>query len=97
MNAHTSGPWATNGSVVSARVGARQCYVCEVSTSAPSDGGTYRMDDHRPELMANARLIAAAPELLATLQEAVDRGPVGGDDWRTRAREVIAKATGEKP
>lgn len=69
---HTPGPWTTSGTVVSARVGASQRPVCEISIAAPSKGKRYSVDDHRPELMANARLIAAAPELLEALEQAGD-------------------------
>lgn len=48
---------------------------------------------------ANARLIAAAPDLLAALQKlvrAIDRAPANfADGLADQAREVIAKATGE--
>jgi hypothetical protein len=40
---------------------------------------------------ANARLIAAAPELLALLVESQDS--IGGD-WRERRDALVAKATG---
>ena len=48
-----------------------------------------------PEAQANARLIAAAPELLAMLS-AVMRAPTGGvnDYCPIKARALIAKATG---
>ena len=45
------------------------------------------------EVMANARLIAAAPELLAALQELV--AVVGHDHLTAEARAAITKATGE--
>lgn len=44
---------------------------------------------------ANGRLIAAAPDMLALLQEAM-RGctQTQFQDWKTRARAIIAKAKG---
>ena len=52
------------------------------------------------DLFANARLIAAAPDLLSALVEAVELietiSPVEDDTLR-RARAAIAKATGEQP
>ena len=56
---------------------------------------------HRAEAMANARLIAAAPELLAALIECADQienGAVGmgAVHAANRARAVIAKATGSQ-
>lgn len=47
------------------------------------------------ELLANARLIAAAPDLLAALQEMLlQHGVRGGDGASQQAREAIAKALG---
>jgi hypothetical protein len=42
---------------------------------------------------ANARLIAAAPELLAALQEIESRFCTGEETFRSIARAAIAKAT----
>lgn len=67
MSAHTPGPWITNGCVVSARVALSQRDVCTVSASAPARGETYNIAKHLPELQANARLIAAAPQLYAAV------------------------------
>jgi hypothetical protein len=47
------------------------------------------------ELDGNARLIAAAPELLEALQAFVARYP--GNIGAEKAREIIAKATGSNP
>ena len=44
---------------------------------------------------ANARLIAAAPELLEALEWAVDN-PHDDAYWISQARAAIAKATGEQ-
>lgn len=46
----------------------------------------------RDEAAANARLIAAASDLLAAIQAAMS-GVVPEDAWRAMAREAIAKAT----
>lgn len=65
--------------------GATPGYLAEVRDCGSGDVG------------ANARLIAAAPELLAALVEAVDLietiSPMEGDTLR-RARAAIAKAVG---
>lgn len=47
---------------------------------------------------ANARLIAAAPDLLDALKELLDQDEHGEDEiWvRNKARAAIAKATGEQ-
>ena len=65
----------------------------------------WRLDDDKstPECEANARLIAAAPDLLEALETALygwqrefeylaKRTP----EWVTKARAAIAKATGEQ-
>jgi hypothetical protein len=50
----------------------------------------------RNEAEANARLIAAAPDLLEVLQEVMDRPLLTeGADWWVRARAAIAKAEGQ--
>jgi hypothetical protein len=66
-------------------------------------------DSPKPELgtpIANARLIAAAPELLEALQKLVDScadsdgaqyGTLGTSFVRSIATAAIAKATGEQP
>lgn len=62
---------------------------------------SHELDKHRPEQEANARLIAAAPELLDALQVAVkhmnDPYPAGDDlsHVLARAEAAIAKANGE--
>lgn len=60
-------------------------------------GGTIAMiDDVMTGWRANAALIAAAPDLLEALQEAVNKGYMWDNDpklW-SKARAAIAKATG---
>jgi len=59
----TPGPWAVSAGVVAAKNGA----VCGIARP----GGMMRpASDSADEAMANARLIAAAPELVAALQTA---------------------------
>ena len=92
MSKHTPGPWR----VVEDRVPAS----LEVYAGKTAIAECWRRADALTEL-ANARLIAAAPELLASLQIMVDRfidteGSFGA--WENEAIEVaraaIAKATG---
>lgn len=101
MTEHTPGPWKTNGSVVSARVGPSQRQICDLSTSAPSCGEIYDIERHRTALMANAALIAAAPELLEEMQEAAAQAHCGCEHPACnqcardkRWKEVINMATG---
>lgn len=74
---HTPAPWTSGGHEVSARVGFAQCVICKLSTSAPSGGGAYKIDEHRDELTANAALIAAAPDLLEELIDAAVESKCG--------------------
>lgn len=86
---HTPGPWAREGLRV---------YVHNRGTIAecplPQSGGVF-------EVSSNARLIAAAPDMLAALKEMVDEadGISREHGWPLasrldRARAAIAKATG---
>lgn len=51
----------------------------------------------RPVALANARLFAAAPDMLALLRELIDiEGPQPGTAaWAEKVRAVIARAEGE--
>jgi hypothetical protein len=90
---HTPGPWAfrmtgwqTNPAAIYSprRPGAVACIPAR--TSVPLD-----------EQSANARLIAAAPDLLAALVWAVETADTEQyeADWYAAARAAIAKAKGE--
>ena len=87
MSKHTPGPWFFNfeaGRYVISHQGNFGPHKALAIT-----GGFY------PDLEANARLIAAAPELLEALQmllEFPNTGPA-----TSAARAAIAKATGERP
>lgn len=93
MSKHTPGPWQKIGSKVKS-IGMNECLIAAVSVQ----------DD---EGQANANLIAAAPDLLASLEEIFEIGTVflsaieGNDHltdfeaWADQARKAIAKARGE--
>lgn len=98
MTKHTPGPW-----VVGEPHPTNACaYVCndegqEVATIYYcSEGGVIGKDGiwpEQPNRDANARLIAAAPDLLEALKAILDEtGGIGGPF--TIARAAIAKATG---
>lgn len=53
-----------------------------------------QLDAREAECEANARLIAAAPDLLSALEWAVNSQPEDADSWVTEARAAIAKAKG---
>jgi hypothetical protein len=91
---HTPGPWrfSSDGHIVSASTGERVC-----TPHSTLLGG--KVSDQIKDLKRNARLIAAAPEMLEALRliaetEWVD---VALDPQRAvrLARAVIAKAMGE--
>lgn len=90
MNAHTPGPWFIS-------------YTHDGNTEiaiddAPGINGQRDYDlvtvthGDPDELRANARLIAAAPELLAALEHVLDRATMPGF-LRDKVKAAIAKAT----
>lgn len=95
MSKHTPGPWILRK--WKSEVGAHA-----VDATDPSDGQNFGVCDvwgiNNDKVLcdisaANARLIAAAPELLEALRELAD----GYSMTRAKyAREIIAKATGEQ-
>ena len=117
MSAHTPGPWTLE--TVPTSIGS--CHKIGPFPSGRLASGTYAcvyadgirigVDDNIPmavELLANARLIAAAPDLLAALQQLVAAtwglapatsadGCYTDDPKERDARAAIAKATGEAP
>ena len=83
MSNHTKGPWIADGA---------QIFTSDTNV-AQANG--YRID--RETVAANARLIAAAPELLEALKAMVEETCVNTvDDIHLQARAVIAKATGSE-
>ena len=90
MSKHTPGPWivVSRGMFSPKVVDANSLGICH-TTYAPTGAE------------ANARLIAAAPDLLEALKEIVDAADGAGweqlDPSFKKARAAIAKATGEQP
>lgn len=85
--AHTPGPWEA----IVDKTG--EVTVYEATTRANTDICTMggNVNDG-----ANARLLAAATDLLAALEACIDRGSLDGDPWaRVKVLDAIAKATGE--
>ncbi len=86
---HTPGPWRTNHNI------GRKSELGITADAAPCIIATMANAKEWPaEARANARLIAAAPEMFEALQGALSDG---GDfvGWEKKARLAIAKATGE--
>lgn len=109
---HTPGPWSLE--TVRTQIGS--CHKIGPFPGSAAKPGNYaciyadgeywlteRLTDRGKELLANARLIAAAPELLnaCMLLSAVCAGQIcnkqGLIDALTAGRNAIAKATGEQP
>ena len=66
MNKHTPGPWTLDGDEV--RGGQGNCFIAVASfASAYAKSGRFTKEEQ-----ANARLIAAAPELLEACKKALD-------------------------
>ncbi len=86
MSKHTPGPWATDGGDTVVAMGN------QIVVTAPAPDGASR-----EEMKANARLIAAAPDLLAVLENMfTEFGDFEYDVAAiSAARAAIAKAKGE--
>lgn len=90
-NQHTPGPWHYS---MSRQIFTPDGEVLRVSGVALPCGGVSPDD----ESFANARLIAAAPDLLDALSSFpgfTDNADIG-DLWIEKVRAVIAKATGKE-
>jgi hypothetical protein len=90
MSEHTPGPWIAVG----AWVEVEDDNIPDICTCEPSDIGQGHLARTYKEIMANARLIAAAPDLLEALQCALDHLEYCGygDSW-----ERECALTGEDP
>lgn len=84
MNAHTPGPWHIGDGTRIIGANSQRVSVCD--------------DNHATPGLANARLIAAAPDLLAALKAIADTTCNHGPNevcCRDLARSAIASARGE--
>lgn len=92
MSGHTPGPWQwVDRGGWFALLAANGTRVADDGSAADEYGRKIDPED-KGESGANARLIAAAPELLAALVELVESN---GEHGLKEARDAIAKATGE--
>lgn len=89
----TPGPWNSTRlgrfATIAAEAGGHHICSCDAAYSGARNA-------------SNARLIAAAPDLLAALESAVEAEKWNGSRsefpaWAIRARAAIARAKGEKP
>lgn len=99
MSKHTPGPWSMCLSRSNAAFLVRDTenrLVCDMSWHS-SSRQHYPLRD---ESAANARLIAAAPDLLSALNAMLTHMGMDEDEWNKptfdQARAAIAKATGEQ-
>lgn len=110
MNKHTPGPWGIEQTDDTNWIGFMRPHDGKVELIVCTTARDFTLKDGaREQNDANARLIAAAPELLDALVEAVECGMVpissakdGGASTHSRQvrcadmiRAAIAKATGE--
>lgn len=100
MSEHTPGPWKVTQEICVVSLGelSKSGNKANIATCWPHTWLGEK--DSVRRMKANARLIAAAPELLDTLQEVFNdlcQGaiPNADDSWWEKARAAIAKAKGE--
>ena len=90
MSTHTPGPWRHDGGLVRAKA-----YAVAVVTG----DGVVRFSTSLDEISANARLIAAAPDLLAACEAIValedGQGRLNLPMCAGQARAALARATGK--
>lgn len=95
---HTPGPWNME---FDCDDGGRR-FFCILADNGTLEGGNIILDgvdiegETEAEQMANAMLIAAAPDLLDALKEIIS-GWVGWERVEEIARAAIAKAEGHEP
>lgn len=97
---HTPGPWTDKGGSAGA-VWAGNEFIASVYPNAQPGWDGYGRFDRQDETEANARLIAAAPDLLEIAQQILDRGYVSESIPEERAdhlalKAAIARARGEQ-
>lgn len=97
---HTSGPWVAGGSLISGEAGVTIARV--LRRPAIYGGQAYNFSDtdrdapeHGVMADANARLIAAAPDLLEACEAVLLRDDVANDEIGDILRAAIAKAKGQ--
>ena len=90
MTEHTPGPWQhLNGDLIGATVRERTAIIADCCTDSGPQG-TQVAPDQRD---ANARLIAAAPDLLAALEEMLQSVTCHGPDEQVRQLQAEARVT----
>lgn len=91
---HTPGPWQPFTRYVTAKGRfLAKAFEANDATEQPGFSAGQEPQQSQTEAAANARLIAAAPELLAALEHLM-RYDFGDSDGAKQARDAIAKAKG---
>jgi len=88
MTQHTPGPWAIETDRDAGHSNHQRHHIFAIV----GGGNRLAVCCYKQNEEANARLIAAAPDLLEALKEALEIGDLEG--WCIRARAAIAKAEG---
>lgn len=88
MDKHTPGPWTENACEIQAQDGSP---ICEMLARPEDSGVNY---PYSPVADSNARLIAAAPEMLAVLSAARNSisdalNPDPSTDWRDSLSDAL--------
>lgn len=90
---HTPGPWHWDANEIDKR--SRPYVRCNVKLpGAVGNVAVAKVTGEGLEMTANARLIAAAPELLAACELVLSSTVDDEEDYRPVLRAAIAKATG---
>jgi hypothetical protein len=100
MSKHTPGPWSVNGNEIIAPDTESDTHIAAYFVRVATIDDTKETGWSKPVIAANARLISAAPDMLAMLHEVLDLlndpDADSSDAWRVESKieAVIAKATG---
>ena len=91
MTKHTPGPWIAVGY----QVEVERDDVPDICSCDPENIDQEHLNWDEKTVMANARLIAAAPDLLEALREFLECGVNAGsnEELKQKCRAAIAKAT----
>src|SRR5262245_54985273 len=102
---HTKGPWKVQKRIAAYRFFAEHNHLIPIKQNEAGYVAYVSANNFSPDSNANARLIAAAPEMLEALKTAVyiigdtvtdDLIAIGLDSWLFEARAAIAKADGSQ-
>lgn len=94
MSGYTPGPWEVgqDDSELEPAVMAGDYYVATAHFGMKGDESMGQ-----DMAVANARVIAESPTLLALLKECLANSPGRTSDWRARVEKSIARAEGRQP